>query len=157
MKTIITLMLSAFAVLAITPNKIEASCKCKRLTVVPYLSFEIGHGLAMVNGLNPFTFSSRLNPTLAFGEDGRFRVAGVFGPVLVNPDWDFMRGIRASYRVLKLPSDFGGLDLAAEAVLGADGRDVLAFGITLDLGTVQIHSCVCHKSSERLQAPWFPS
>ena len=136
MKTIITLMLLVFAVLAISPNNIEAACKCKRLKVAPYLSFEIGQGLAMVNGLNPYTFSGRLNPTLAFGEDGRIRVAGVFGPALVNPNWDFMRGIRVSYRVLKFPIDLGGLDVAAEAVWGVQRRDLLTLGVTLDLGSV---------------------
>ena len=128
----------AIAVATAGPAASGSSLSCTvRPTVDFVLPAEAGSGAILGAGSPvPWSFSTRLLPTLVIGEAGKVRLTGMFGGAYTNPGWDVLYGGRLGYRPINAPLGFGGVELAAEFTGGIDNRVPVAASVTLDIGTL---------------------
>ncbi len=112
-----------------------------------YLPIEFGQGIIFKPGVDPYTFSAQLHPSLSFG--GKFAIGGSLAGVYTNPDWAFMWGGRLAFQLAELskkplnagPSiDYGTLHFVGTFLLENGKLRRLAGGFMLDIwdGTLQI-------------------
>ncbi|MDZ7291949.1 MAG: hypothetical protein ONB42_18620 [candidate division KSB1 bacterium] len=67
------------------------------------LPLELGQGIVFISGVDPYTFSAQLHPSLGFGGDPKKIILGASAAgVYTNPDWAFMWGGRLSLHLAKL-------------------------------------------------------
>ncbi len=133
----------AIAVATAGPAASGSSLSCTvRPTVGFVLPAEVGSGAILGAGSPvPWSFSTRLLPTLVIGEAGKVRLTGMLGGAYTNPGWDVLYGGRFGYRPINAPLGLGGVELAAEFTGGIDDRVPVAASVTLDIGTlVTLHA-----------------
>ena len=118
------------------PSSPWRSCAV-RASVDFVLPAEAGSGAILGAGSPvPWSFSSRLLPTLVLGQSGKVRLAGIFGAAYTNPGWDALYGGRLGYRPVNLPLGLGGVEVAGEVTGGVTNRVPVAAALTIDIGTV---------------------
>jgi hypothetical protein len=111
------------------------------------LPIEFGQGIIFKPGVDPYTFSAQLHPSLGFG--GKFTIGGSMAGVYTNPDWAFMWGGRLTLFLAELrkkpiaagPSiDYGTLHFVGTFLLEYGKLRRLAGGLILDIwdGALQI-------------------
>jgi hypothetical protein len=111
------------------------------------LPIEFGQGIIFKPGVDPYTFSAQLHPSLGFG--GKFTIGGSMAGVYTNPDWAFMWGGRLAFHLAELSKkplnagpgiDYGTLDFVGAVLLENGKLRRLAGGLILDIwdGTLQI-------------------
>jgi hypothetical protein len=112
-----------------------------------YLPIELGQGVIFKPGVDPYTFSAQLHPSLGFG--GKFTIGGSMAGVYTNPDWAFMWGGRLAFHLAELSKkplnagpgiDYGTLNFVGTVLLENGKLRRLAGGLILDIwdGTLQI-------------------
>jgi hypothetical protein len=115
-----------------------------------FLPIEVVQGLVFKSGIDPYTFSAQLHPSLGFGKNGQtFKISLSGAEVYTNPDWSFMWGGRLVLHLAKLrkkpigsgPSiSYGLLQLVGTSLLEKAELRRLAGGFILDIwdGSLQI-------------------
>jgi hypothetical protein len=115
-----------------------------------FLPIEVSQGLVFKAGIDPYTFSTQLHPTLGFGNGGQTVMIGAsVAEVYTNPDWAFMWGGRLVLHLSKLrkktirpgPSiSYGLLQLVGSSLLEKSELRRLGGGLVLDIwdGSLQI-------------------
>lgn len=128
----------ALALTTASPLLAESASCHLQIRARGYLPLQVGTGAVIGAGSDPvpWSFSARLLPTLAFGQSGTLRVAGVGGVSYNGSTWYPLYGGSLGWRVVNAPLELLGVEVAAEAVWGVDDRFPLAAAVTLDLGTV---------------------
>jgi len=67
-----------------------------------YLPFELSQGIVFQSGLDPYTFSAQIHPSVGFGDDPtKFFVGTSAAAVYTNPDWAFEWGGRVAVHLAK--------------------------------------------------------
>ncbi|MCI0691771.1 hypothetical protein L0337_07145 [candidate division KSB1 bacterium] len=126
------------------------------------LPIEFGQGIIFKPGVDPYTFSAQLHPSLGFGD--KFTIGGSMAGVYTNPDWAFMWGGRLAFHLAKLSKkpigagpgiDYGTLHFVGTVLLENGKLRRTAGGLILDIwdGTLQISPRAGY--DDRLERPFL--
>jgi hypothetical protein len=115
-----------------------------------FLPAEAGQGIIFKSGVDPYTFSAQLHPSLGFGGDpSKFAIGASLAGVYANPDWAFLWGGRLTFHLTRLqvkpitagPSiSYGTIQFVASVLMESAELRRLAGGFTFDIweGALQI-------------------